>query len=146
MLVKRLDSRGRGVAGRRRILKAYPGDEVEAVRQGKQWHISRVISPGEHRVEPRCRHFTICNACVWQAMKYSSQLEFKKRRVEELFGTLEGVRPSPVRWRYRNKMELVFLGGKLGYRADGRWDRAFDIEECPLAMEWMPGAASAVRG
>lgn len=146
VLVEGLNEKGLGTSGRKRVMKAYPGDEVTVTRQGKRHHVKEILGFGEHRAETKCVHFRECNACIWQAMKYVSQLRFKQERVEELFGENVGrIEPSPKRWNYRNKMELVFLGGKLGYRAFGKWYSAFDLEECELAMEWMHHAVENTR-
>ena len=145
MKIEKVGEDGAGICGKKKILKAYPGDRVVARRAGKYWYVEKLLQPGEHRVEPRCSHFEECNACIWQAMKYRSQLAFKEALVKELFDNAEEIAPSPRIWHYRNKMELVFLNGNLGYRAFGRWDRAFDLRECWIAMEWMPEIAKAVR-
>jgi 23S rRNA (uracil1939-C5)-methyltransferase len=104
------------------VEKALPGDVVQAVvLKRKPGYIeARALSRTQespHRVEAPCVLFGTCGGCKWQDFDYDRQLEAKASQVVEAlhhgarirvgFEVLPPV-PSPLRWRYRNKMEFAF--------------------------------------
>jgi 23S rRNA (uracil1939-C5)-methyltransferase len=113
-----------------------------------------VLEPAPDRVAPRCRHFGVCGGCRHQDLAYRAQLEWKTRQVAETLERLGGFRGIEIQpaigmedpWFYRNKMEFAVAavgGGPLvvGLRERGRFDRVFDLEECPI---FSPGAGALV--
>ena len=73
-------------------------------------------SPLELEQAP-CPHFGICGGCMYQNLPYGQQLKLKERQVRELLepvvkdakpGWFEGMKPSPIQFAYRNKMEFSF--------------------------------------
>jgi 23S rRNA (uracil1939-C5)-methyltransferase len=116
-----------------RIRKAYA--EAEAIE---------ILEPAPERVAPRCRHFGVCGGCRHQDLAYAAQLGWKTRQVAETLERLGNLRGLDVRpavgmddpWFYRNKMEFGVSrsGGQavVGLRERGRFDRVFDLEECPI--------------
>ncbi len=74
--------------------------------------------------EAACGEFPYCGGCMYQTMPYQAQLDMKAGQVKALIDgtirdsgsagaasldyTFEGIRPSPQRWEYRNKMEFSF--------------------------------------
>jgi 23S rRNA (uracil1939-C5)-methyltransferase len=143
---------------------AVPGDValVRLFRIKKQYLAGKAVkieSPSELRTEPRCAHFGVCGGCRWQSLSYGAQLEFKRRRVSDVFeriGGLEGVEVRPVlgcpdHYHYRNKMEYTFsnerwltpeefaqtgdrppAGLVLGLHLPERFDKILDLRECLL--------------
>jgi 23S rRNA (uracil1939-C5)-methyltransferase len=103
-----------------------------------------ILEPSPDRVTPRCRHFGICGGCRHQDLAYDAQLAWKTRQVAETLERIGGLRGVAVRpavgmrdpWFYRNKMEFgigASAGGPvIGLRERGRFDRIFDLEECPI--------------
>ena len=62
-----------------------------------------------------CVHADRCGGCSYQGVSYDEQLSIKQKLVEELLAKagmdpkLAGsIEPSPVLYRYRNKMEYTF--------------------------------------
>ena len=69
------------------------------------------------------------------------------------------VEPSPVIWRYRNKVDFNFARkwypeppprgfereSFLGFKAKGRWNRPINIDECRIGPEGLPRLLAAVR-
>lgn len=99
------------------------------------------------RVAP-CKDYGLCGGCQMQHIRYEAQLEMKVNMVKRLFThagiadyTFDGIVPSPLENRYRNKMEYAF--GNLvkdGPMTVGlhRKHRTFDImdtEACWLVHE-----------
>jgi 23S rRNA (uracil1939-C5)-methyltransferase len=116
-----------------RVRKAYA--EAEAVE---------ILVPAPERVHPRCRHFGVCGGCRHQDLAYEAQLAWKTRQVAETLERLGNLKGLDVQsavgmeepWFYRNKMEfgVARAGGQaiIGLRERGRFDRVFDLEECPI--------------
>jgi 23S rRNA (uracil1939-C5)-methyltransferase len=69
---------------------AVPGDRllVRPSAEKKNYiraEILEILTPGEGRVTPECRHFGKCGGCGWQQIEYPRQAEAKRRILEELF-------------------------------------------------------------
>lgn len=141
-----------------------PGDKVKAriIKKKKSYREAKlleVLEPGENRIEPKCKHATVCGGCNWQHVSYKHQLEFKRDQVEDhmhRIGGLTHLEVSPTlgsdqQFHYRNKMEYS-IGHKkwlsreeierdefvsdrafaAGLHAPGRFDKILNIQECYL--------------
>lgn len=122
-------------------------------------HITRLVQPSDNRVEPKCRHFTICGGCKWQHLPYKEQLRWKQQQVEDAMTRIAKIEMPPLSpilgseniWAYRNKMEYTFSNKKwrtweevksgkefadssnaLGFHIPGAFDKVLHIEECML--------------
>ena len=159
--VARLDGDGGGFV----VFVPYgaPGDvvDVRIVKKHKSYaegRITRLITPGEVRIDPRCRHFGICGGCRWQHLPYNYQLECKQRQVVDALTRIAKVPLPPISpilgsneiWEYRNKMEYTFSNRKwltdeqlasgesfddrdgAGFHIPGAFDKVLDIEQCHL--------------
>jgi 23S rRNA (uracil1939-C5)-methyltransferase len=140
------EAMGRDDAGRMVFVPfALPGERVsiqitEARKRWARGRLLKVLEPSSDRIQPRCRHFTICGGCHHQHMSYQDQLHAKTGIVAEQMrriggfeaSPIEPATPSPDPWNYRNHMQLSLTGeGRLGFvEAEGR--RVFAIEECHL--------------
>lgn len=141
-----------------------PGDiaDIQIDRKKRSYaegHISRLVKPSEHRVEPRCDHFGVCGGCKWQHLPYSLQLQCKARQVEDALrriGKVDFPAISPILgsenvYGYRNKMEYTFSDRRwrtweevksgeefsgpseaLGFHIPGSFDKVLHIDECFL--------------
>ena len=143
---------------------AAPGDIVDLKvnrkkRSFAEAQIERMISPSPIRIEPRCKHFTICGGCKWQHLPYQEQLNFKRQQVEDALTRIAKIELPEINptlgsnkeWEYRNKMEYTFSNKKwrtweevksgkefsdssnaLGFHIPGAFDKVYQIEECHL--------------
>jgi len=143
---------------------AAPGDVVDLKVDRRKHsyaeaHIIRMITPSEARVEPRCRHFTVCGGCKWQHIDYADQLKAKRQQVVDALTRIAKVKIPEVNptlgseeiYGYRNKMEYTFSDKKwrtweeirsganfqdssngLGFHIPGAFDKVLHIEECHL--------------
>lgn len=141
-----------------------PGDVADVQIDRKkhsfaEGHIARLVKPSPQRVEPRCRHFTVCGGCKWQHLPYEEQLRWKQRQVEDALNRIAKIELPPVSpilgsdriWAYRNKMEYTFSNKKwrtweevksgceftdspdaLGFHIPGAFDKVLHIDECLL--------------
>ncbi|MEK7145856.1 MAG: 23S rRNA (uracil(1939)-C(5))-methyltransferase RlmD, partial [Patescibacteria group bacterium] len=165
--IERLVFGGRGIGdfeGRKVFVDhTVPGDEVK-VRLTRikpnyaEAKLVEVVKPSEDRVKPRCKHFDTCGGCSWQFLPYEKQCEVKEQQVRdalERIGRLNSTLVEPLipceePWFYRNKMELSFgadENGKamLGFYPPGYHFEVFDLEECFLESEEMPGLVKDIR-
>jgi 23S rRNA (uracil1939-C5)-methyltransferase len=108
--------------------------------------VKEVLTPSPDRVEPPCAHYTRdrCGGCQLQHLRYDAQLVAKGTIVEgalahiahRLVGPVP-VEPSPLQWRYRQKLTLA-----LRKNAGGHWEGGlhrlhasadvFPIEDCAI--------------
>lgn len=111
-----------------RIRKSYIEAEAETIQE-----------PAPDRVTPRCPVFGRCGGCAYQHLDYASQLEWKRRQVEDqirriarLDTPVAPVKPSPTQWNYRNRIAIHVEGGRIGFRH--RASAAIvDVAECAIA-------------
>ena len=141
-----------------------PGDLVNIQLDRKknsyaEAHITEILQPSDKRVEPQCRHFTVCGGCKWQHLDYKEQLYWKQKQVEDAMTRIAKIKIpeiSPIFaphniFSYRNKMEYTFSKKKwrtweeiktgsdftdssnaLGFHIPGAFDKVLHIEECLL--------------
>lgn len=121
-----------------------PGERIEAERAESRKHVQRarvtqVIEPSVDRVEPACPYFTRCGGCQYQHASYDAQLRFKRGILAETLqrvGKIEfdlakiDVVPSEP-WAYRNRAQLHFENGRVGYR-EMQSRKLVPIEKCPI--------------
>lgn len=152
---------GKGVAreGGKAIFIPFTIDgetvSAEIVREKKKFaeaEVVAVIQPSPHRVVPECPYFGRCGGCSYQHMDYEHQLAVKWRQVRDILqriGKLKDVPlrpiiPSPLAYRYRNRITVHVQDGIVGfYRRDSH--RLLDIERCPIAMDEVNHALAELR-
>lgn len=138
------------------------GDKVETEILRKHGHthqgrLKRIISPSADRATPPCIHYQICGGCSLQHVSYARTLALKAAYVKECFSelsldetTIHPIQPSPVLWRYRNKMDYAFSQDKqktkfLGLRMHHEKRKVLALAECYLANEWFSDALKAIQ-
>jgi len=134
-----------------------PGEKVEAKiikskRSYNQAKLIKVLTRSPERIDPVCRHYDICGGCTWQDLDYERQLFYKRNQVVASLKHIGGlddieideIRPSPVTFFYRNKMEfschiappeISSRGYVVGLHERGHFDRIFDVVQCHLESE-----------
>lgn len=123
-----------------------PGDllKVRIVEKKKSFaraEIVEILTPSPQRVSPPCPVYGRCGGCDWQHLKYSAQLEAKESIVREKLGRFansstvwNNIVPSTHEFSYRNRIQLKYKAGKLGYFARKSHDLV-EISRCPIAEE-----------
>ena len=143
-----------------------PGDvvDIQTYKKRKAYYEGKAInfiSLSDKRTEPSCEHFGVCGGCKWQNMKYSEQLFYKQKEVEDSLKRIGGldlpdINPilgSEQEYFYRNKMEFSFSNSRwltqeevesendiqdrnaLGFHIPGMWDKILDINKCWLQKD-----------
>ncbi len=125
----------------------------------------RLPQPLDLSATPACRHFGVCGGCTWQQSPIAAQRAAKAEGVAALLrekglpDVIHAVHDAGL-WRTRNRMEFSFgfkrwiLAGEpegvdrsfaLGLHPQRRFDRVFDLEECPVAFEEAEQLVRATR-
>ncbi len=130
--IDRLSSGGRGVGRSDGIVIFVPDVSpqervlVEIVTVKKnfaQAQLVRVVEPSSHRINPPCPIAGTCGGCSWQHVSYDEQLMQKQDLVSDALSKFAGLknveieptRPSPQPFRYRNRIQVHYQNGKLGF-------------------------------
>jgi 23S rRNA (uracil1939-C5)-methyltransferase len=134
-----------------------PGELVRVEpEQGKpslvRGRVLDVVESSQHRVVPRCPYFTRCGGCQYQHADYAFQVSQKQEILRETLrrvGKLEwqgeiGLVAGPE-WAYRNRIQLHFDGGRMGYHAAGSHE-VVDVAECPVSSPKLNEAIASLRG
>lgn len=133
------------------VKNVIPGQRVrfyvKKKRKGKaEGQLLEVLekSPLEER-PPVCGIFPACGGCLYQTMPYERQLAMKEQQVKEILDAavkgpyeFQGIRPSPLEYGYRNKMEFSFGDAEkdgpltLGLHRRGSWHDILNAGDCKL--------------
>lgn len=145
------------------ITGGVPGDiaDIRFTKVKKDWaeaRVLKIVEPSVDRLEPFCKHFTVCGGCKWQMLPYDHQLKYKQQEATQnlkRIGKIEDLHVLPIVGSddtkfYRNKLEFTFSNKRylteseinsenvipqqnaLGYHVSGIFDKVIDIEECWL--------------
>ena len=152
------------------VKNALPGQRVQCavnkVRNGKaEGRLLQVLEPSALECGSPCPHFGDCGGCTYLSFPYEEQLKIKEAQVKKLLnGVLckpqcaaentsndhasdepdyrfEGIKPSPVSFGYRNKMEFSF-GDEvkdgplaLGMHKRGSFYDIVSVTDCQIVDE-----------
>lgn len=122
-----------------------PGDSLkieitEVKKNFAEGRILEILMPSSFRTKPPCPVFGTCGGCNWQHLQYSEQLNQKQLILEEQLKGLidprliEIIQPSPLEFRYRNRIQLKSKAGKVGFFKRGSHD-IVDINDCPITLQ-----------
>ncbi len=135
------------------IAFVLPGEKVRAKIFRNQKNYSEadcleVLTPSPDRVKPNCSLFGICGGCQYQSVKYSTQLEWKRRQVNDSFTRIGGLNvivkevvASPKEYGYRSKLTPHYEKAvsdkprKIGFLRFGSRKIIIDVPQCPIATE-----------
>lgn len=109
--------------------------------------------------EASCPHFGVCGGCTYQNLSYEDQLALKEQQVKKLMQDVvpedsyqfEGVKPSPNRFAYRNKMEFTFGDAykdgplALGMHKRGSFYDIVTVSECKIIDEDYRAILTCIR-
>jgi 23S rRNA (uracil1939-C5)-methyltransferase len=117
-------------------VEAEVGTPEKGVRRG---HEARIIERSPDRLEAKCPYFMRCGGCHYQHAGYEAQLAAKRAILEEtLLRVAKITLPGPIGmisgepWKYRNRIQLHFGDGRMGYRA-ARSREIVEVDECPIS-------------
>ena len=136
------------------VKNTIPGQKVSfavnKIKHGNyEGRLLEVIEQSPLETGNRCPHFGACGGCTYQPVPYEKQLEIKANQVKKLLadaiGTEEetgyefiGIKESPMKSEYRNKMEFSFgdeyKGGPLalGMHKRGSFYDLVTVSDCKI--------------
>lgn len=138
------------------VKNALPGQKIRAsvskLKSGKgEARILEVLEQAPGEIESDCPHFAACGGCTYRTMAYADQLQMKREQIRRLLGQVlseeelekvfEGIKESPDKTCYRNKMEFTFgdecLDGpmSLGMHARGSFYDIVTTDHCQIVHE-----------
>ena len=127
--------------------------QVKIVDIKKNYAIGKligVLSPSEQRRVPVCPYYNTCGGCNIMHMSEELQLEFKKKKIEDIFKKVCKIDLnvkeicSYNNLNYRNKVVLRVEGNKIGYYKPRSKDLV-DIEECKICDEKINDTIKIIR-
>ena len=135
------------------VKNGVPGQKVRfsvnKIRKGKaEGRLLEVLEPSASEIPSVCPHFGQCGGCTYQNLPYEEQLAMKNEQVKKMMDEAvdgeyiwEGIKPSPVRSEYRNKMEFSF-GDEykdgplaLGMHKRGSFHDIVNVTDCQIVDE-----------
>ena len=135
------------------VKNGVPGQKVRfsvnKIRKGKaEGRLLEVVEPSASEIPSACPHFGQCGGCTYQNLPYEEQLAMKNEQVKKMMDEAvngeyiwEGIKPSPVRSEYRNKMEFSF-GDEykdgplaLGMHKRGSFHDIVNVTDCQIVDE-----------
>ncbi len=158
-VVQRVDFPNKGIVvseeGTCVVKNALPGQKIKCsvnkVRKGKaEGRLLEVTESSPLECGSRCPHFGICGGCTYLSLPYEEQLRIKEEQVKKLLDSVlhkqksyrfEGIKPSPVCYGYRNKMEFSFGDEikdgplSLGMHKRGSFYDVVSVTDCQIVDE-----------
>lgn len=156
--IERLGAQGDGVAwsGSGNVATyipfALPGERVRVRISGERGELVDVLWPSPDRIEPKCRHFTVCGGCAMQHLAPDAYAHWKRGlvvdalaqrglapAVSDLVSFAQGSRRRAVLSAIRTSQATV-----IGFHA-ARDATLVDLHECPVLNERIATAIPGLR-
>ena len=96
-------------------------------------------------IEPLCPYFKKCGGCAFQDIEYEAQLANKREKLSQASRFEDIPVYSGCDYSYRQRMDMVFHPGGLGFKEKGSWRRIVDVEECVISNEGLNSLISEIR-
>lgn len=122
---------------------------VNKIRKGRaEGQILEVLEAAPSEIASPCPHFGQCGGCAYQNLPYEEQVRMKNIQIKAMMDEAvdgeyiwDGIKPSPVKDGYRNKMEFSF-GDEckdgalaLGMHKRGSFYDIVNVEHCQIVDE-----------
>lgn len=121
-----------------------PNESIEIEKEPKRSGVARgrvkeIVDASADRAAPGCRYFGSCGGCHYQHMAYPAQLAAKRAILAETLARVGKIKlPDEIPaisaepYGYRNRIQLHFEPGRLGYR-QARSNKLVPVAECPIS-------------
>ncbi len=109
-----------------------------------------VLSPSEERSVPVCPYFNICGGCNIMHMSEKLQLDFKKKKIEDVFKKVCNKEVeikdiySANNLYYRNKVFLRVEGNEIGYYKN-KTNELINIDKCMICDEQINDVITIIK-
>ena len=135
------------------VKNGIPGQKVRfsvnKIRGGRaEGRVLEILEPSPKEIPSPCPHFGLCGGCTYQTLPYEDQLQMKETQLKAMMDEAadteylwEGIKESPRRQEYRNKMEFSF-GDEykdgplaLGMHKRGSFHDIVNVPDCQIVDE-----------
>lgn len=135
------------------VKNGIPGQKVRfsvnKIRGGRaEGRILEILESSPKEIPSPCPHFGLCGGCTYQTLPYEDQLQMKETQLKAMMDEAadteylwEGIKESPRRQEYRNKMEFSF-GDEykdgplaLGMHKRGSFHDIVNVPDCQIVDE-----------
>lgn len=156
LTIARLGGQGDGVADTENgpvfVPFALPGERVNVALGARRADLVSVLDASPSRVEPACRHFTVCGGCAMQHLETEAYRGWKRGLlVEALRAKGIAIEVDPLvscpphsRRRAALTARRTENGMTLGFNA-ALSHRIVDLEECPVLLPELVAALPLLR-
>lgn len=147
-------SEGQGIVRHEGLVTFIPftttGDLVhyEIIQKKKNFAVGKLVKllePSFERMNPRCPYFGTCGGCQLQHIQYASQLEYKRKWIEDALNKIGKLQvsvppltPSSLQWNYRRRINLFLKSTqgsfKAGYFATDNTS-LIEVKCCPIFID-----------
>jgi 23S rRNA (uracil1939-C5)-methyltransferase len=154
--ITRLGAQGDGIAetetGPVFVPYALSGETVTAARVKDRADLIAILSASPERVEPPCRHFTVCGGCAIQHLEISAYLDWKRQKVGQALraGKIETEVTDIVPCAPETRRRVTFSARKtergvvLGFNR-AHSNELIDIAECPISLPEIVASLDRLR-
>ena len=147
--IDRLANGGKGVGRHESGMVVFVSDtapdetvraEITLVKKSfAEAKLIEVVKASPYRVQPPCPVAGTCGGCSWQHVSYEEQLKQKRGIVADAIRKFAGrgalpvdeTVPSPNPFNYRNRVQLHYADGKIGFFKKGSNDLVA-IDDCKI--------------
>lgn len=113
--------------------------------------VGEILEPSPERITPRCPYFGRCGGCQYQHASETYQSRQKVEILREVLRRIGKLEPPAAiglivgpPWNYRNRIQLHFDGGWIGFREQGS-HKVVGIEHCDVASPRLNEAVGVLR-
>jgi len=95
--------------------------------------------------DPLCPYFRRCGGCAFQDVDYATQLKNKRDKLARALRFDEIPIFSGKDYYYRQRMDMVFHPGGLGFREKGSWHKVVDVDKCVISNTELNSLITEIR-
>lgn len=125
---------------------ALPGEKAKVFVDGRFGLLEDLIEENPERVEPQCRHYSLCGGCSLQHMSWESYYDFKRSRVDKALArqniSFPGYEIFKSEPRSRRRVTLTAKRGAKGFEVGFLRRRSKELErisDCVIATSSING-------
>lgn len=130
------------------LVRIEPLDARKGVARAR---LRSVVEPSAHRIAAKCPVYLRCGGCQYQHAGYACQLELKQAALCEVLERIGKIEPpqeigviSGPEWEYRNRVQLHFENGAMGFHASGS-HKLVEAAQCPIASPALNRAMQSLQ-
>ena len=154
--IARLGAQGDGITdtetGPVFIPYALPGETVTAARVKDRADLIAVLSAAPERIDPACRHFTVCGGCAIQHLEDRAYLDWKRQKVVQALraGRIDAEVTDIVPCMPGTRRRVSFSARKTERGVVFGFNRAHSndlihIAECPISLPEIVASLDRLR-